>query len=107
MRSEFRAWVARMLRTKSLEEISNCLSEFSKYRWSLEEKSIMSSLYSPKANKMLSSNEDKWRHLEDLEELCWTNKNVREPNDTSNDFKILQRLEENQVMLRSDLDKRV
>ncbi len=107
VRSELRAWIARMLKCKTLEEIKSCLQEFSFYRWTLEEKSIMSSLYSPKANKLLSSSEDKWRHLEDLEELCWTNKNVRQQNEqTSNNFKIFSGLEENQVILRTDLDAR-
>ena len=43
----------------------------------------MSALYTPKANKQLGSAEDKWKWLEDLEELCWTNKNVRKSDDNN------------------------
>ena len=69
--AELRQHIAAVLRSKTLLELKEALEHFSEQRWHLTEKALLSAIYTPRALKMLSSTDDKWKWLEELEEACW------------------------------------
>lgn len=69
--NEFRQWILKVLDCKTLEEFQHVLTGFNEGAWSLEEKSIMSGVYTPRVMTMLSGGEEQAWWLEELASLCW------------------------------------
>lgn len=70
-------WIARILDCKTLEDFRAVLSEFSAMNcWSLTDRAQVSAHYTPKVMKLVTALDDieKWKYLEDLEDLCWNRK---------------------------------
>lgn len=67
----FKDWIFRALNCQTVAEFETMLREFAATPWTLEEKSIMSAVYSPRVVKLLRESEDKYRRLEDMAQICW------------------------------------
>lgn len=72
-REKMQYWIAKLLDCKTLPQMRELLLQFSEMRFSLTDKAAMSTHYTPVAMKLVKSLDDgeKWKWLEDLEELCW------------------------------------
>lgn len=69
---ELRYWVSMVMRCDTTLDVKQVLEGFIKQKkWSLEEKAIMSSVYTPLVAKWLRDDDTKWPWLEDLAEICW------------------------------------
>lgn len=67
----FQKYCTMILKCQTVTEFTLVLSGFGiNPGWTLEERSIMSALYTPRVKPLLGG-EDKQRILEDLAALCW------------------------------------
>jgi len=74
MDSRLRRYIRDLLRCSDLVQLHATLRVFACERWTLEERSLLSSVYAPRASRMLRSVEpEEAKHLsEELAALCWS-----------------------------------
>ena len=69
---ELRYWISALLRCKTLDDLEVALRGFRRAReWELEERAIVSGVYTPIAVRLLWDHEDKRFVSEALASLCW------------------------------------
>lgn len=72
---KLRDWAAALLRCKTLEDYKTVLTGFhAQSGWTLEERSMISAVYTPPVVKMVRDLDDKWKWLEEFAQLCWDKK---------------------------------
>jgi hypothetical protein len=71
---ELRHWVSRLLFCRTIEDFETVLNGFSDMNcWTLEQRALISAVYTPRALKLLKQDEDnKWKWIEKLSAICWT-----------------------------------
>jgi len=69
--NEFRHCVVRIFKCQTIEDFREVLTGFSAGTWTLQERSVISAIYTPRLMKLLAKSEDAPVYLEELSALCW------------------------------------
>jgi len=70
--TELRYWVVRIFKCQTIDDFRQVLAGFSAAGgWTLEERSVISSIYTPRLMKLLTQYEDAPVYLEEISALCW------------------------------------